>query len=130
MPNHFHLLLYNVEEQGITKFMSRVLTQYTKFFNTKYNKQGPLIHGSNRAVKINDDYQLLTIGKYIHINPYEAGLVKDLKKYPYSSYLNYLYSNHPKYLTLDKFLVENIDWNNIDKFKGKIKENEEEGIIY
>lgn len=90
MPTHFHLLLRQVKENGITTFMSKVSNSYTKFLNTKYKRVGSLFSGPFRAVRIEDEEQLLHVNRYIHLNPLIDFLVKDLRFYPYSSYLEYL----------------------------------------
>jgi putative transposase len=69
MPNHFHLIVKEVEEDGIAKYMQRVLNAYTKYYNTKYEKSGHLFQGPYRAVHIGDDRQLLYLSAYIHRNP-------------------------------------------------------------
>jgi len=71
MPNHFHLLLCEKEEGGIAKYMQRVLTAYTKYFNLKHKKSGHLLQGSYKSVHIEDDRQLMYVSTYIHKNPKE-----------------------------------------------------------
>lgn len=90
MPNHFHLLVKQVEDKGITQFLSKLSNSYTKFFNTKRKRIGPLLQGSFKAVRIENDEQLIHVSRYIHLNPLIDYLVKDLKSYPYSSYPEYL----------------------------------------
>ena len=94
MPNHFHLILHELEEGGISKYMQRLLNAYTKYFNTKYEKIGHLFQGPYRAVHIKDNEQLLYISTYIHRNPRE---IKDWKNredsYPWSSYQDYIKEN-------------------------------------
>jgi len=87
MPNHFHLIVKQVEENGIAKYMQRVLNSYTKYHNTKYNKSGHLFQGPYRAIHVTNNKQLLYLSCYIHRNPRE--LKEWLKKentYPWSSY--------------------------------------------
>ena len=69
MPNHFHLIIKELEENGITNYMQRVLTAYSKYYNTKYEKSGHVFQGPYRAVHITDDRQLLHASAYIHRNP-------------------------------------------------------------
>lgn len=90
MPNHFHLLLKQLQDGGISEFMRRFIHSYTKYRNVKYNRQGPLFHGAFKAVHIETDEQLIHVSRYIHLNPLVALLVKDLKLYPWSSYLEYI----------------------------------------
>lgn len=90
MPNHFHMLVKQIEDNGISTFLSKLSNSYTKYFNTKYERPGPLFQGSFKAVRIEDDEQLLHVSRYIHLNPLIDYLTRDLKTYPYSSYPEYL----------------------------------------
>lgn len=86
MPNHFHLLLKQLQDGGISKFMRLFTHSYTSYRNLKHKRQGPVFQGIFKAVRIESDEQLLHLSRYIHLNPYVAFLVKDLSKYPWSSY--------------------------------------------
>ncbi len=93
MPNHFHLLLKQLKEKGISKFMSNFTNSYTRYFNTKRKRNGPLFQGKFKAVRIETDEQLLHLSRYIHLNPYSSYVLKtlrDLEKYQYSSLPEYL----------------------------------------
>lgn len=87
MPNHFHLLVKQVADQGIAIAMGKFLTSYAKYFNTKRNKIGPVFGSRFQAVLIESNKQLLHVCRYIHLNPYSASLIKknELIDYPYSS---------------------------------------------
>lgn len=92
MPNHYHLLIQQVSDNGITQFLKKVSDSYTRYFNTKHKRIGPLFQGSFKAKLIETDENLLQLSRYIHRNP--VALVKcegeDKKIYPYSSYQFYL----------------------------------------
>ncbi len=90
MPNHFHLLLKQVKEGGITEMITKVSLSYTKYYNTKYDRIGPLFQGQFKAVLIESDEQLVHVSRYIHLNPVVSLLSKDLNKYEWSSYQEYL----------------------------------------
>lgn len=93
LPNHFHLLLKQIKDNGISLFMANLCNSYTRYFNTKNDRTGHLFQGKFKAVMIETDEQLLHISRYIHLNPYSSYLVKDLKElsiYPYSSLSEYL----------------------------------------
>jgi len=90
MPNHFHLLVKQLEDDGISKFMSKFLNSYTKYFNTKHNRIGALMQGQFKAVLVESEEQLLHLSRYIHLNPVVSYITKNLKDYPWSSYKEYI----------------------------------------
>jgi len=93
MPNHFHLVLRQLTENGIATFISNLTNSYTRYLNTKSDRDGPLFKGKFKAVLIEDDEQLLHVVRYIHINPYTSYIVKTMDKiatYPYSSFAAYM----------------------------------------
>lgn len=96
MPNHFHFLLKQLEDKGISKFLSNFQNSYTKYFNMRHKRDGSLFLDQFKAVRIQTDEQLVHVSRYIHLNPYTGYLIKslkDLSKYCWSSYPEYLNSN-------------------------------------
>ena len=86
MPNHFHLIVKELSEGGISSYMQRVATGYTMYYNTKYDASGHLFQGRYKTVHIKDNDQLLYLSSYIHRNPRELAKWKGLEQaYPYSS---------------------------------------------
>ncbi|HEY4489802.1 MAG TPA: transposase [Candidatus Paceibacterota bacterium] len=104
MPNHFHLLIREDKENGISKAMGKILTGYSMYFNKKYDRTGPLFVKPFRAVHVNNDNHLKHLFAYIHLNCLdlcEAHWKKEgiknhkvaesfLNKYKFSSYSNNL----------------------------------------
>lgn len=91
MPNHFHLIVREVQEGGIAAYMQRVLTSYSKYYNTKYEKSGHVFQGPYRAVHIADDRQMLHLSAYIHRNPREiTKWFRKEGKYEWSSYRDFV----------------------------------------
>lgn len=106
MPNHFHLLLKQLKEKGISKFLSNFQNSYTRYFNTKGERDGSIFLDQFKAVLIKADEQLIHVSRYIHLNPYTSYVVKDianLLKYPWSSLPEYL-ENHSKICGLDTIM--------------------------
>lgn len=77
MPTHIHLVLKQVADEGISKFMSKVLNSYTKYFNAKHHRAGPLWEGHFKNVLVTTDQQMLHLTRYIHLNASSAGIVHD-----------------------------------------------------
>lgn len=69
MPNHFHLLLYQIEIDAITILMRSVCTSYSTYFNKKYKRVGSLFQGIFKAVRVENDGYLQYLSRYIHRNP-------------------------------------------------------------
>jgi len=117
MSNHFHLIVKDIDEEGIANYMQRVLNSYTKYFNTKYEKSGHLFQGPYKAVHVQDDEQLLYLSAYIHRNPRE--LKEWLGKenlYEWSSYSDFIGENRFGYLLVTDIVT--------DQFKNKEKYEE------
>jgi len=117
MPNHFHLLLKELEEGGIAAYMQRVLTAYSKYYNTKYEKSGHVFQGPYRAVHIKDDRQLLHVSAYIHRNAREISRwFRKEDHYPWSSYQDFIGENRWEGLLLPEMIL--------GEFKNKKKYHE------
>ncbi len=69
MDNHFHILLKQLEDDGITKFMQKIGTAYSHYFNKKYKRTGALFEGRFKATHANEDTYLKYLYSYIHLNP-------------------------------------------------------------
>ncbi|MBU3910976.1 MAG: transposase [Candidatus Omnitrophica bacterium] len=103
-PNHFHMTLQELIEKGIEKFMQKIGTGYTMYFNKKNKRSGALFQGTFKAIAIESERYLMEISRYIHLNPLkniepefrEKGVenidkAKDfLLHYKWSSFLDYV----------------------------------------
>lgn len=69
IPNHFHILVKNLEEGILSVYMHRILTAYSKYFNAKYKKRGHVFEGPFRAIPIKNNDQLLYLSAYIGKEP-------------------------------------------------------------
>jgi len=114
MDNHFHFLLREKKDNGISEFMHKVSTAYTMYFNRKYKRTGSLFGGRFKAEHIGNDRYLNYLFAYIHLNPIkliqsdwkESG-IKDLEKakeyindYVFSSYLDYVNNSNTRHFGL------------------------------
>lgn len=90
MPNHFHFTLRQKKEDGIRKFIQRLSNSFAHYFSVKYKNRGPLFEGNFKAVRIENDEQLIHLSRYIHLNPVTSYIVENPEDYSYSSYRSYL----------------------------------------
>jgi putative transposase len=90
MPTHVHLILKQLKENGISSFMGNILNSYTRYFNVRHKRKGPLWEGRFQNVLVKTDEQLLHLTRYIHLNPVTAFLVDKPEQWPWSSYDEYL----------------------------------------
>ncbi len=144
MPNHIHLLLKQLKDGGINKFMVKVGTGYAGYFNRKYKRKGYVFQNRFHAVHIKNDEQLITVFIYIHANPIsliepkwkEIGIkdpekiIEFLENYKWSSYLDYIGKKNFPSVTERKFITELVGneqrckelVDNWVRYKGEIKE--------
>jgi len=116
MPNHFHLLVTPKSEEGLSRFMQKLTTAYSMYFNNKYDRTGALFEGKFKAELATDDIYLKYLFSYIHLNPIkliqsdwkERGIenvnatTTYLNGYRFSSFLDYAGEERKESLILDK----------------------------
>jgi len=144
MPRRFHLLIRERKAGNISRFMSKLSTGYTMYFNQKYKRKGPIFAGPFKSVHVHSDPYLKYLFAYIHLKPLKqkaAGKrnhpkhlgddkIKDsLNRYEYSSYLDYMEHNRKRKIILDTSAYEKFfkssadfernifDWLRFDKTK-------------
>ena len=67
MPNHFHLILREIQEGGVTLFMKRLGQSMTNHANEKYGEKGSLFQGAYRSRTINEDDYLRYVAAYVMV---------------------------------------------------------------
>jgi len=107
MPNHFHIYVKEIQTGGITKFMRKLSTSYTMYFNLKYTHSGTIFQGKYKSKPVTDEVYSETLINYIHLNPFgilEPNIIRDCKK----EYLNeaYKYAQKYEYSSLKDYLGE------------------------
>lgn len=107
MPNHFHLLLRQTADDGISRFVSKFCDSYSKYFNIKHDRVGPLFQGPFKAVRVESEEQLIHLSRYIHLNPISSFLIKEpeLDSYSWSSLTEYL-APQGSTISNPKFILE------------------------
>lgn len=117
MPNHFHLLLKQLVDNGISKFVGDFTNSYTRYINTKQERNGPIFEGKFKSVRVETEEQLLHVQRYIHLNPYTSYLIKtieDLETYTYSSFPEYTGKHNSDFCSKDIILG---NFKNISSYK-------------
>lgn len=90
MPNHFHFLLKQNVDGGISEFIAKLSNSYTRYYNTRDNRVGPILQGQFKAVLMENNEQLIHVSRYIHLNPLVSDLVDSLDYHEWSSYPEYI----------------------------------------
>lgn len=94
MPNHFHLILREIQGGGISKFMQRLLNAYTKYFNICHRRNGHLFGGRFQAAHVDTNEYLLYLSAYLHLNPRELKFWRGLEvDYMWSSFQDFVVQN-------------------------------------
>lgn len=110
MPNHFHLVLKQKTDNGITQLMKKVCTAYSMYYNIKYERSGVLFQGRFKSSHIDTGPYFRWIFSYVHLNPVEliapkwrvngihnpASVRKYLNDYQYSSFRDYAGDERPE----------------------------------
>ena len=120
MPNHFHLLLRQREEGGLTKFMRKIGVGYANYFNQKYQRSGALFQGRFKLILVKEETHFIHLPYYIHFNPLDLKMpdwrkgeienyqnaIKFLESYRWSSHLDYLSKKNFPSVTQREFLLK------------------------
>ena len=132
MPNHFHILVHEKKEGGISKYMLKLMTSYSMYFNKKYKRTGKLYEGVFKSVHANTDRYLKYLYSYIHLNPaklidkkWKEGKSKNTTKL-LKRVFTYQYSSLREY-TESKFKIVNpnpfpVYFKMINEHKGELLE--------
>lgn len=90
MPNHFHFILRQEQDDGIKRFIQRISSSFAHYFNIKNKRKGHVFADKFKAIRIETEEQLLHLSRYIHLNPVTSYITDKPEDYPYSSYKIYL----------------------------------------
>lgn len=124
MPTHFHFLVKQLTDNGVQKHMANILNSFTRYFNIKNERKGPIFLPRFKAVKIKNEQQLKHVSRYVHLNPYSdkfIGDISELEKYPWSSFREYIVDDLQKLSSPDVIL--NLFDNNRNRYKKFVFDN-------
>lgn len=91
MPDHYHLLIRILNHIRFSHFVNNCENSFTRYFNLKHKRKGPLWQSRFRFVPVYSNEILLHISRYIHLNPVTSNLVEKAEQWEFSSYRNYIY---------------------------------------
>jgi len=100
---HYHLILKQLTDDGISKLLHKIGYSYTNFINKKYNRSGGLFQGTYKAIHIDNDNYLLWLSAYINGNS-EIHKIADAEDYPWTSY-GYFLGKKPDDLVASKDII-------------------------
>ncbi len=90
MPTHIHLVLKQLKDDGISKFVNLILKSYSGYFNIKHGRKGPLWESRFKNVLVETEEQFLHLSRYIHLNPVSSYLINAPQDWQFSSYSEYI----------------------------------------
>ena len=88
LPNHYHFLLKPERDDNLHLFMKSLFGSYSQAINKQQDRQGPLFQGRFRSIWVDEEGYLVHLARYIHLNPFTAGLADTPQAWPYSNYLD------------------------------------------
>lgn len=116
MPNHFHFLLKQKKSHGISSFIKKLTNSYARYFNIRHQRRGHLFQGPFKAIRMENDEQLIHVSRYIHLNPVTSFLVENPQDYPFCSYSEYLSLKNEKVCQKDIILDQFHSLDDYEKF--------------
>lgn len=128
MPNHYHFLLKQLQDNGIKTFMANIINSITRFYNIQNKRKGPVFLTQFKSNTIRSEEQMVYVSRYIHTNPYAGGLtdnIEDIFSYPYSSIGAYT-DNQNNRFKINTELILNYFNNKQQKYKDFIINNAED----
>jgi len=106
--NHYHFILQQSSNEGIEKFMQKLGTSYTMYFNKKFDRSGALFQGPFKSIHIDSNEYLLYLSAYVNANHFIHGKSKGLAfgAWPYSSLLDYTGRRNEKLCSREPILSQ------------------------
>ncbi len=121
-PNHYHFLLTQIADGGVSEFMKRI-GGYSKYFNEKHDRSGALFQGSFKSIHINTNEYLLRVSAYINLNYRVHGLTGEALALSKSSWQEYLGESGTSFCSKDIILGQFADWREYESFAMEVIED-------
>jgi len=101
MPTHYHLLLRQNKNGGISHYVSQIQNSFTRYSNVKQKRSGPLFIHRFQSKPVVSDEVFKHVSRYIHLNSYSSGIVDNVFSYAWSSLHEYMEGGNPKWRLCD-----------------------------
>ncbi|MEW6053516.1 MAG: transposase [Nitrospirota bacterium] len=108
MDNHYHLFL-KTPLANISEGMHYLNTSYVNWFKARHKLVGVVFQGRYKSLLVDENNYGIQLSTYIHLNPYRAGIVENLKGYPWSSYRGYVIGEKSSVKLDTGFILEQFD---------------------
>lgn len=124
MPNHYHLVVKQLIDNGINLFISNFQNAFARFYNLKSKRKGSLFCHPFERIRIENEKQFIHVTRYVHLNHVTAYIIKldELESYPYSSYMDYMGKRNLPFLNKEYILNH---FKNIKNYSKFIKDQED-----
>lgn len=120
--NHFHFVLKQLEDRGIEKFLQRLSTGYTMYFNKRYYRSGSLFQGKFKSSHLKSEGSLLRMAVYVSCNC-EVHKMHQAKNYPWCSFPHHIKKAKNSFIDDKEFREQ---FRNIKDLEEYAKENVED----
>lgn len=87
MPNHYHFLVKQNGNIEAGLLPQNIFNGYTKAFNNSFERSGTLFEGPYKSIHVDKTEYVVHLCRYIHRNPFDAKIVKDIEDWKFSNYL-------------------------------------------
>ncbi len=119
IPNHYHFMIEQLEDKGISKFMHKLNLGYSMYFNKRYNRSGSLFEGPFKIKEVNSYSHFLKLLVYVNCN-YEVHKLGKSKDWIWSSYLDSIGARNGSLCNLDVVKNEFRDLNEFKNFCNQV----------
>ena len=121
MPTHFHLILGELKDGNISRYMHRIMVSFSKYFNLKYERRGHVFESKFHSKLLDDNDYLLRASSYIHLNSQDIEDWREKEyEYPWSSYQDYIDNNRWGQLLQNEIVLA--QFKNKKEYKGFVEE--------
>lgn len=132
MTNHVHLLI-NENNMDVSVYMKRIGVSYANWYNWKYERSGHVFQDRFKSECVENDAYLLTVIRYIHMNPVKAGIVNNPEEYPWSSCATYYKNEKQAVCGVDTTFIMNIFSDDVkmakERFYDYMNESKEDNCL-